>query len=125
MPGVRTCALENLMLAKKPEKLRANMKMACRWVLMMMMHRKFIALVICNAPHVQISAAFIEFEDSELMMASTPDLIHCPHVQNSLCGDMSQADSQIINPFYHMPPRTTKHTRSKLKKFQYNIPFSV
>ena len=34
MPRVGACALENLMLAKKPEKLRANMKMACRWVLM-------------------------------------------------------------------------------------------
>ena len=34
MPGVHACTLENLMLAKKPEKLCANMKMACRWVLM-------------------------------------------------------------------------------------------
>ena len=34
MPGVCACAFENLMMAKKPEILRANIKMACRWVLM-------------------------------------------------------------------------------------------
>ena len=34
MPGVCACALESLMLAKKPEKLCANMKTACQWVLM-------------------------------------------------------------------------------------------
>ena len=34
MPGVCACTCENLMMAKKPEKLHANMKMACRWVLM-------------------------------------------------------------------------------------------
>ena len=38
MPGVCTCACENLMMAKKPEKLHANMKMACRWVLMILTH---------------------------------------------------------------------------------------
>ena len=34
MPRVHVCTLENLMLAKKPEKLRANTKLACQWVLM-------------------------------------------------------------------------------------------